>query len=58
MECIILYRNTNSDKVRALTEGDEDDIAVFPHHDAAVECAEHHPMCRAYPYQIVDLDEL
>lgn len=58
MECIILYRNTNSDKVLALTTGDEDDIAVFPDQDAAVACADQHPMCCVFPYQIVELVEL
>ena len=59
MECIILYRNPSSGKVGALTELDEaDDVAVFPDRDAAIALADRHFICRSWPYQIVELDEL
>jgi len=58
MECIILYRNPSSGKVGALVKGSDDNIAVFPDRGAAIACAENNTICRSWPYQIVELDEL
>ena len=57
MECVILLRNPEHGQVIPITDG-EDGIHVFDNHEDAVELAEHHPLCQAWPHQIVELDEL
>lgn len=56
-ECIILFRNTRNNKVGYVSDGDGD-LAVFANRDEAIETARDVPICRAYPYQIIELDEL
>lgn len=56
-ECIILYRNTASGLVGFVNDS-EDDVMVFADRDAAIAAADTVPILRAYPYQIVELDEL
>ena len=56
IECVILLRNTTSGVVMCIE--DDDGIAVFKNHDEAVACADSQIMCQAFPYQIVELDEL
>ena len=56
MECVILVRHPNGSVV-AMNEGDENPM-VFDNRDQAIECAETQPFCQAFPYQIVELDEL
>lgn len=62
MECVILYRNTQNDKVGFVTDGEDSLglplIAVFKHIDDAIEAASYTTVCKAFPYQIVELDEL
>ncbi len=55
MECVILIR-LNKDCVTAISS--EEEIVVFPHMDAALECAESQILCQKFPYQIVELNEL
>ncbi len=55
MECVILVR-LNSGKVIAISE--EDCLSVFPDIEEAITLADEHSLCRAMPYQIVELDEL
>ncbi len=55
MECVILVR-LNTGKVIAISG--EDCLSVFPDMDAAIALADEHSLCRAMPYQIVELDEL
>lgn len=58
-ECVILFRNTSNNAVGFIqTDKGEGEIEVFPHMDAAIECADRHMMLRAYPFQIVELDEI
>lgn len=57
MDCCILFRNTSNDRVGFVSD-EAGELAVFPDMDAAIEAAEMTPICRAYPYQIVQLDEL
>jgi hypothetical protein len=58
MECVILFRNTQNAAVGFIADGDE--IAVFPNEDAAIDFARdgNSPVLRAFPYQVVLLDEL
>lgn len=60
MECVILWRNTGNGMVGYLSRSDEqtDEIAVFNDFEAALRIAHQHPLCKAFPYQIVVLDEL
>jgi hypothetical protein len=37
---------------------DGENLAVFKNLDDAVECAEQHSLCQAFPFQIVELNEL
>lgn len=55
MECVILVR-LNSGKVVAIMEDER--LAVFRNTGEAVALADGHPLCKAMPYQIVELDEL
>lgn len=57
VECVILFRNTQNGRVGYVSD-DKGEIAVFPHDDAAIAAAEHTTICKAFPYQIVPLDEL
>ena len=59
MDHCILFRNTSNGRIGFVSEGDDSDvIAVYPDLDAAVEASENVPILRAYPFQIVCLDEL
>ena len=55
MECVILVRLNNGDVI-AISE--EDRLSVFKNMDEAVALADEHLLCRAMPYQIVELNEL
>lgn len=55
MECVILFRWRTG---RVGSVADDDNIMVFPNHDAAVEFAEQLRFLQAVPYQVVTLDEL
>lgn len=55
MECVILVRV--GARVLAM-ENEDDSLRVFPDFDEAVACAMDSMLCRAYPHQIVELDEL
>ena len=57
MECVILFRNTRNDRVGFVSD-DEGDIAVFRNEDEAILAAHKTTVCRAFPYQVVVLDEL
>lgn len=56
MDCIIILRNPKTGKITALM--DEENIAVFSHIDIAIDKAGKHPLCLAWDYQIVELEEL
>lgn len=58
MECVVLVRMTDDCVVGIKSDDDDGAMEVFPHHDAAVAWAEESFLCRARPYQIVELDEL
>jgi hypothetical protein len=56
---VILFRNTGNGVIGYVSVGDENDnIATFPSREAACAAAHRVPICRAYPYQIVELDEI
>lgn len=58
MECVILYRNPGSGGVGYVSDGESDKIMVYTDHDAALRDVPNVPVLRAWPYQIVVLDEL
>ncbi len=59
MECVILFRNPSNGSVGFISKTTKpDEIEVFPHIDDAVELAQEHFLLRAWPFQIVELDEL
>ncbi len=55
VECAILVR-LNSGRVVAISE--DENLAIFRNMDEAVALTDNHPLCKAMPYQIVELDEL
>lgn len=56
-ECIIIYRNPNSDHVGAIVDSDEPDrIYRFANTDEAIAFADVSPLLQAFPYQIIELD--
>jgi hypothetical protein len=55
-ECVVLFRNTLNGVVGFV--GDDDKPTVFANSDEAIEACKTVPICRIYPYQIVELDEL
>lgn len=57
MECVILWRNTSNGRVGFLSD-ENGEISVFENWDEAVDVAADHPICVAFPFQIVELDEL
>jgi len=57
-ECVILFRNTINNRVGFVTEDDAESIAVFVDRDKAIEAAFQVPILQAYPWQLVELDEL
>jgi len=57
MQAVILWRNTQNGQVGFISS-DDDNIAVFADRDEAIELAENHHLLRAFPYQVVELDEL
>lgn len=58
MECVILFRNTQNGKIGYVSEDDPDRIAVFANRDEAISAAGNTAVCKAFPYQIVEVDEL
>ena len=57
MDYCILLRNPRSGTVAAL-ENERYEIALFPTREAAIARANLHPLCGAWLYQIVCLDEI
>lgn len=54
---VILFRNGKNGKVGFVSaEDDEDSLAVFVEYDEAVRAADKVPVCRIYPWQVVELD--
>lgn len=58
IECVILFRNTQNGKVGFVCENDGENIAVYKNRDAAIDGVPDVPILRAFPYQIIELDEL
>ncbi len=56
MSYIILARNPRNDRIIAVTSGDGDDppIAVYETEELAQRDAQNVPICRAWPYSIVE----
>lgn len=57
-ECVILFRNTSNQRVGFVTEDDCESIAVFPDREKAIQAAFNVPILQAYPWQLVELDEI
>jgi len=57
-ECVILFRNSRNKQVGFVTKDDGESIAVFPSRAAAEEVIVDVPILEAYPWQILELDEL
>ena len=59
-QCVILFRNPGNGAIGFIGGGgyDGEDIEVFPNLDAAISVALEHPLLKAWPYQIVECDEL
>ena len=58
MQCVILYRNTQNNCVGFISEVDPDQIAVFSNWERARHFADKNMLLRAFPYQIVELDDI
>lgn len=58
MECVILFRNTQNGKVGFVSDGEPDRIAVFESEEQAEREAPGITICKAFPYQIVRLEDL
>ncbi len=57
-ECVILLRNPNGGRVVIIMRDDGDGPHVWPNQDDAIAWAENSKLCFAWPYQIVELEEL
>lgn len=57
-ECVILFRNTGNQKVGYISDGDGDEIMVYRDREAAIRDVPNIPILQAFPYQIVEVDEL
>lgn len=57
MECVILWRNTQNNRVGFISD-DDGEILVFDNMEDAIELALEHNLLLAFPYQIVELNEL
>lgn len=53
MQCVILVRFPNGEVTAIMNDTD---IATFEDETAAQQCADHQTLCKAMPYQIVELD--
>ena len=57
-ECVIIFRNPSNSRVGYVREGDSDEIAVYRDYEAALRDVPNIPILRAFPYQVVELDEI
>lgn len=57
MECVILWRNTQNGAVGFISN-EEGDLEVFANRDDAGSFALNSGLLQAFPYQIVELEEL
>ncbi len=59
-ECIIVFRNPKTRSVWVIEDGDTlfTDIAVFPNEEEAQRFVAESSLLQAWPYQIVELDDL
>lgn len=57
MDCVILFRNPSNGRVGFISDEDGEPT-VFFNFERAVDCADSHPLLQAWPYQIVECDEL
>ena len=58
MDSVILFRNSHNGRVGFVSDDVDGEIAVFPDRDAAIDAAMRIPCCQAFPYQVIELDEL
>lgn len=58
MDYIILYRNLRNKAVGYVSDGDSGKIMVYDSEDAAKRDVPNILILRAFPYQIVPLDEI
>lgn len=57
-QCVILFRNTQNGAVGFVSDGESDRIAVFDSEEQAEREAPGITICRAFPYQIVRLEDI
>lgn len=60
-QCVIFFRNTGNGRLGFISDGDRpDEIAVFKDYEAASDfCRDgSSPVLRAFPYAIVELEDL
>lgn len=57
MDHVIIFKNTLNGKVGFVSEDDNgNNVAVFSSYEKAFDAVDNVPICRAYPYQIVELE--
>ena len=54
--CVILFRDTTTNRVDFVRDVLADEIATFPDFDAALAATQGVPILLVYPWQIVELD--
>lgn len=57
-QCIIIFRNGGNQRLGFVSYDDRDELAVFASREEAEKAAHDVPICQAYPYQIVEVDEI
>lgn len=58
MEGVILFRNKSNGRVGYVSDGESDKIMVYRNEESALRDVPNIPILRAFPYQIVELDQL
>ena len=54
---ILVDLRENNGHVLFISEG-EDNVAIFKTEGEAKDCADDHHLCEAFPYSIIDLDNI
>lgn len=56
MSFVILMRNPNGKALTCVTDNDGEDMAEFNSEDEAEQCAEEQMLCKAWGYQVVEVE--
>jgi hypothetical protein len=57
-QCIILFRNGSNQRLDFVSFDERGELAVFNDREAAEKAARDVPICRHWPYQIIEVDEI